>query len=402
MAAVWVDQMQELVGELPSLAISFPCVGANAGLVALYDSGHRGIIPVHMYDIDEACRKPLAALLGVDRVPPTLGAEHGDILKVDPNSLTCPDGLVSGPPCQFVATGGKQDPWNHPGLMVFNQVIAWIENFAARELKFFVLENVKGLSRRYGGQPSVLSLAEARLRSMTPAFGIRVWSMNSKDYTLAQHRERWYIIGVRASVLRQAGHRAIPPRGPPPMPRCGLSWFLTGGIPNTSLSSLTHQQCQNLLAYKMLASCQLHAKVMQGMLMACDVSRRPTASWGPKYRIDDVVDTLTTFSSRIFVMSLGEGQSPTVHRFLQSDEMCRLQGFRPELFAACTEKETTRLVGNSFSVPVVGVVLRYCMQVLTAATETTEERSRSRSRSRSLPFTVRSSPSSPVCISDSD
>jgi len=369
----WVGQLQQLVNEFHPLSIALPCVGANAGFVALKDMGHRGAVPMHIYDADEACRKPLAQLFGEGPGSPTvhIGPIDGDILRVEPAGLECPDGLVSGPPCQFCAGNGYHKPWSHPGLLVFKQVLAWIENFATRQLKFFVLENVRGISRNYQSFQSILDMALERLRRKLPEFEIKVWNLNSKDYTLAQHRDRIYIFGVRQSVLHKVGHRDIPESPAPVMPRCRLSWFLTEGLPNTPLTSLTRKQRQNLKDYQKLSKRLISDRGMQGKFMTCDLSRRPTAAFGPKFRVDDLVDTLLTSNRQIFLMSLGEGlRSPTVHRWLKSEERCRLQGFRPEVFAECSETERNKLTGNAFSVPCIGVILHYITQLLSNAAGT--------------------------------
>lgn len=368
-ATAWVGQLQ-LLRTCAARSIALPCVGANAGFAALQEMGYRWFVPTHIYDVEEACRKPLAQLFGEGPGSPTvhIGPVEGDILRVELSRLACPDGLVSGPPCQFVAGNGFSDPWSHPGMLVFNRVLAWIEYFASQTLKFFVVENVKGLSKNFQNRGSILSLSEQRLRRRCPDFEIKVWLLNSKDYTLAQHRERIYIIGVRRSVLHQAGNRAIPDSPAPAMARCRLSWFLTVGAPNTPLSSLTKRQRQNLKDYKKLSERLIRDRNMQGKLMTCDLSRRPSAVYGPKFCTDDLVGTLLTSNRQIFLVSLGEGmRSPTVHRWLKSEERCRLQGFRPEMFADLNETERLLLVGNAFAVPCIGVTLHYITQLLSNA-----------------------------------
>jgi site-specific DNA-cytosine methylase len=376
-ATAWVGvlrQLRQLTREWGrQQGIALPCVGANSGFVALRDMGHRGFVAKHIYDVDEACRQPLLELFGQGPGSPTLhiGPIEGDILRIRPADLDCPDGLLSGPPCPFVAGNGARDPWSHPGMLVFVQVLVWIEDFASRGLKFFVLENVTGLAKDFKRSGSVLSAALSRLRGAAPDFEIKVWFLNAKDYTLAQHRERIYIVGVLKSVLQQAGHQAIP-ESPAPfqraMPRCRLSWFLTEGLPNISVSSLAPGQRANLKVYKKLSELYIRSPGQAGRIMTCDLSRRPSASFGAKLRLDDLVQTLLCSNRQIFLVSLGEGlTSPTVHRWLTSEERCRLQGFRPELFAACSDTQRNRMSGNAFAVPVIGVVLDYIIMLLSDA-----------------------------------
>jgi len=388
----WLQWVQPLVGELPSgTTIALPCVGANSGFRALQELGHRGVAPTHIYDIDPACRKPLEILHGQGPQSPTfhIGPEAGDILRVDPAGLACPDGLLAGPPCTFVAGNGGHEPWAHSGMLVFNQVLCWIENFAQRELKFFVLENVKGLATRYQGQASVLELALARLQRSVPFFEIRVWRLNSKDYTLAQHRERIYIIAMRRSVLARSGRQCIGLE-PPVMPRCPLAQFLTRDAPNVYHSELAPSQQENLVAYMKLIMDYIVDPDMQGKFACFDLSRKIDAAYGPKWRVDDVVETLTTNNTQLYIVSLGEGvQKPTVHRWLRLEERARLQGLGPELFAACNASQKKTLTGNAFAVPCIGVALQFIMQVLATAAGTSD---RARSRSRSPVISVHSSP----------
>ena len=152
------------------------------------------------------------------------------------------------------------------------------------------------------------------------------------------------------------------------MPRCRLSWFLTEGLPNTPLSSLAPGQRANLKEYKKLSEQFVRDPSMQGRIMTCNLSRRPSARFGAKYRLDDMVETLLCSNRQIFLVSLGEGlRSPTVHRWLTSEERCRLQGFMPELFAACSASQRDLLSGNAFAVPCIGVVLDYLIMLLSDA-----------------------------------
>ena len=108
----------------------------------------------------------------------------------------------------------------------------------------------------------------------------------------------------------------------------------------------------------------------RGKFACFDLSRKPNAAYGPKWRVDDVVETLTTNNGQLYIVALGEGmQKPTVHRWLDQAERARLQGLRPELFEACGIVEKKTMTGNAFSVPCIGVVLHFIMQVLTTAAD---------------------------------
>ncbi len=66
----------------------------------------------------------------------------GDICKIDPNSIPDCDGFIGGPPCQSWSVGGKQKGLDDKRGMLF---INYIELIKAKQPKFFVIENVKGM-----------------------------------------------------------------------------------------------------------------------------------------------------------------------------------------------------------------------------------------------------------------
>ena len=146
---------------------------------------------------------------------------------------------------------------------------------------------------------------------------------------------------------------------------------------------------------------------MRGTFMCCDLSRDPDRAFGPKWRADDLVETLTTWNRQLFIMSLGEGGSPTVQRFLHSDERCRLQGFSPDHFGTSPAGDYAKLIGNAFAVPCIGVVLHYSLQVLTTAAGAQNDpvrraRARSRSKKPCANSCARHAPVQIVSISESE
>lgn len=247
-------------------------------------------------------------------------------------------------------------------ILVFEKIIEWIEAFARRNLQWFILENVKGIDKKFGGRPSFLQQIQARLDAI-PNFQVRLWLLNSCDYFLPQQRARYYIVGVRSSVLGLAALEGIPVNPPPRLQRPPLHAFLTEGARNTLRRELTCKQRTNLQAYTKMCKRKRHSEDFKGQTMTCDLNRKPTAAFGPKMRTDDLIDTLKTTANPIWLTSLGEGKRPSINRLLTKEERARLQGFNPDLFSTCSETEAAKLIGNAFAVPVVGSVLCWLIQV---------------------------------------
>ena len=324
------------------------------------------IDPIHCYDLDPTSKDILGKIIGHDLpLPDTFGPLQGDIMKIDPRILESPDGLVSGPPCPPWAGNGRKNPAEDERRKVFEQVLHMIEVFnRTGNLKFFVLENVAGLKCRYRGQPSMLSTVMERLRNMRPEFAVVSWDMNTKQYGLPHHRNRVYIVGIKCTVLR---HQILPSAPPPAIPCVSLQSILTPGTPDTNLSCLTVRQRSNYKHYKAQVASMLTCPEHRGRTMCCDLNRKPTGSFGPKLRTDDCTETLRTPNNPLWIMSLGEGKRPRINRLLLIEERCRLQGFDSALFAHLRTGDVCRLMGNAFSVPVVGIVLRFCVQILITA-----------------------------------
>ena len=100
------------------------------------------------------------------------------------------DVLIGGPPCQGFSIQGKRDP-NDERSALLQEFIRLVDELRP---KYFVLENVKGLTQC--PFRSVLSSAIIRLQKLgysLPQYKI----LNAKDYGVPQSRERLFLLGAR-------------------------------------------------------------------------------------------------------------------------------------------------------------------------------------------------------------
>ena len=59
----------------------------------------------------------------------------------------------------------------------------------------------------------------------------------------------------------------------------------------------------------------------------------------------------------IFLLSLGEGENPSLHRFLNPAERAALVGVGPRRLVELSKTEVLKVTGNCYPVPMIGVCL---------------------------------------------
>ena len=117
----------------------------------------------------------------------------GDICKIDPNSVPDCDGIIGGPPCQSWSIAGKQQGLDDKRGQLFLKYIDMIE---AKQPKFFVIENVKGmLDDKF--KNVFITLIE-RLDKV--GYDVKWELLNAVNYRIPQNRERVFIIGFRKDL----------------------------------------------------------------------------------------------------------------------------------------------------------------------------------------------------------
>lgn len=133
-------------------------------------------------DIDKECQKTYEANYGIQ--------VHGDITKVHPNTIPDHDILCAGFPCQPFSVSGKQKGFEDTrGTLFFNV----LEIIKAKQPQVVFLENVKQL--KYHDEGKTLKIILQCLRDEGYFVSWKV--LNSKDFGLAQNRERIVIIASK-------------------------------------------------------------------------------------------------------------------------------------------------------------------------------------------------------------
>jgi len=120
---------------------------------------------------------------------------HGDLMKIKPVDLPDFDVMIAGFPCQtFSVIGPRTGMEDRRGQIIFGL----IDIMTGKNLKYFILENVKGLLNHGSGESLNVILKEL------DKAGYKVfWKLVSSLYFgVPQMRERIYFVGVRKDLAK--------------------------------------------------------------------------------------------------------------------------------------------------------------------------------------------------------
>ena len=331
--------------------VLLPCAGVDAPGEAMRKL-QWPVKCVGLWDVSNKVAQIWAAPpAGISRECLHLGPVAGDIMRVKLASLPDAEAIISGPPCPPWSSIGRKRAAGDKRASIFWRVVTWCGCLARRNvLQFFVFENVAGIAHKHGGVSCLTRIVRA-LKSQT-GFSVKWWRLNSKDFGVAQHRPRVYIVGVRTSLLRAKLAKPLPTQCVP------LRHFLIPGLRGTNLRSLTTKQRANLQEYMRRLKAKRQDANLKGTFAAFRVDRRADGGFRQE-RSDDLVPTLTTSNRGLWVMALGEGLGrPSVHRLLHANERAALQGF--DRWRELPRQSTSAAIfvlGNAMTVPVVACVL---------------------------------------------
>lgn len=119
---------------------------------------------------------------------------YGNATTINPKELPDFDLLVGGVPCQSWSIAGKRRGFDDERGNMWFQCIKILK---AKQPKYFLFENVKGLLSHDGGK-SMERICEELCES---GYAIDFEVLNSKDFGVPQNRERVFIIGIRLDLL---------------------------------------------------------------------------------------------------------------------------------------------------------------------------------------------------------
>lgn len=116
-----------------------------------------------------------------------------DICKIDPNLIPDCDGFIGGPPCQSWSVGGKQKGLDDERGLLF---LKYIELIKAKQPKFFVIENVKGML-----DEKFKEVFEDFVKRLDDAGYDVQWSLlDAVNFCIPQNRERVFFVGFRKEL----------------------------------------------------------------------------------------------------------------------------------------------------------------------------------------------------------
>lgn len=159
------------------------CSGIGAGRLGLEKSGMKCI--AHS-EIDEDANNTYVKFFNDNN-------NLGDLTKIIPEQLPPFDLLIAGFPCQTFSIVGKRKGFSD----VRGQIIYYlIEILKVKKVKYFILENVKGLVNHDRG--NTLKIILKLLEDAGYEVNYRV--LNSSYYGVPQIRERVYFVGIRKDL----------------------------------------------------------------------------------------------------------------------------------------------------------------------------------------------------------
>jgi len=161
------------------------CAGIGAGRLGLQNLG---LSCVGFSEIDNYAERTYREFFGQEE------KNHGDLMKVNPADLPDFDLMIAGFPCQSFSVIGQRKGMNdHRGQIIYGL----IKIMNAKNLPYFILENVKGLVNHEGGKTLKVILEEL------DKAGYKVYHrvLNSLDYGVPQMRERIYFVGIRKDLV---------------------------------------------------------------------------------------------------------------------------------------------------------------------------------------------------------
>ena len=161
------------------------CAGIGGGRVGLENLEMRC---VGFSEINRNAEKTYREFFGKEE------KNYGDLTKINPDDLPDFDLMIAGFPCQtFSVLGRRAGMKDRRGQIIFNL----IDIMKGKNLKYFILENVKGLLNHGTGESMKIILDEL------DKAGYKVfWKLiSSLNYGVPQMRERIYFVGVRKDLL---------------------------------------------------------------------------------------------------------------------------------------------------------------------------------------------------------
>ena len=173
------------------------CAGIGGGRIGLENLG---LSCLGFSEIDKDAEVTYRTYFGQDE------KNFGDLMKINPKDLPDFDFMVGGFPCQTFSIIGSRCGLDDEKR---GQIIYGLVNILkAKDVKYFILENVKGLVNHDKGNTfkEVLKLLD------TAGYKVYHKVLNSLDFGVPQMRERIYLVGVKKELIHSAFNFEFPKR----------------------------------------------------------------------------------------------------------------------------------------------------------------------------------------------
>lgn len=162
------------------------CAGIGAGRLGLTNSGMECVA---FSEINKPAEKTYRLFFGEEE------ENFGDLMKINPTNLPDFDLMIAGFPCQTFSVIGQRNGFNDYRGQVIYGLISILQ---AKDVKYFILENVKGLVNHDNGKT-----LNTILKDLDGAgYEVNYKVLNSVDYGVPQSRERVYFVGIRKDLAK--------------------------------------------------------------------------------------------------------------------------------------------------------------------------------------------------------
>lgn len=166
------------------------CAGIGAGRLGLEKLG---LGCVAFSEIDKYAERTYRDFFGHEE------KNHGDLMRINPNDLPDFDLMIAGFPCQtFSVIGQRKGMSDQRGQVIYGL----IKIMKAKNLPYFILENVKGLVNHDNGNSLKVILEELN----NAGYKVYYRVLNSLEHGVSQMRERIYFVGIRKDLIKKEKH----------------------------------------------------------------------------------------------------------------------------------------------------------------------------------------------------
>lgn len=160
------------------------CAGIGGGRLGLEQNGFKC---VGFSEINDNSINTYRRFFGNEEI------NYGDLTKISIKELPDFDLLIAGFPCQSFSINGKRKAFDDERGQIIFFLSQILDN---KKIKYFILENVKGLVNINKGETlkQILKLLDE------VGYNVSYKVLNSLDYGLPQSRERIYFVGIRKDL----------------------------------------------------------------------------------------------------------------------------------------------------------------------------------------------------------